>query len=166
ESVKRTQAAWERYFATAGIEAIKGHATLADARTVLVDGRTLEAERILVSTGSRTSVPPIPGLAELDWLDHVSALEQNELPESLLVLGAGAVGLEFAQIFARFGSQVTLVEALPQIAAHADADAAASLQVALEAEGIEVLVGAPVESLRRDGGMVVAALAGTEVRAS
>ena len=166
ESVKRTQAAWEEYFASAGIEAIKGHATLADAHTVLINGRTLETERILVATGSRTSTPPIPGLAEIEWLDHISSLELTELPESLLVLGAGAVGLEFAQIFARFGSKVTLVEALPQIAAHADAEAAASLQSALEAEGIEVLVGAPVESLRRDDGMVVAAVGGTEVHAS
>src|SRR5439155_19025056 len=150
----------------AGIEAIKGHATLADPHTVLVNGRTLETERVLVSTGSRTSTPPIPGLADVDWLDHVSALELTELPESLLVLGAGAVGLEFAQIFARFGSKVTLVEALPQIAAHADADAAASLQAALEAEGIDVLVGAPVESLRRDDGTIVADVGGKEVRAA
>ncbi len=166
ESVKRTQAAWEDYFAAAGIEAIKGRATLVDAHTVLVNGRTLESERILVATGSRTAVPPIPGLADIDWVDHISALELTELPESLLVLGAGAVGLEFAQIFARFGSKVTLVEALPQIAAHADADAAASLQAALEAEGIDVLVGAPVERVRRGGDRIVAAVGGTEVRVS
>jgi mercuric reductase len=156
ESVKRTQAAWEDSFAAAGIDAIKGQATLLDARTVRVNGETLEAERMLIGTGSRTAVPPIPGLEEIAWLDHVSALELTELPASLLVLGAGAVGLEFAQIFARLGSKVTLVEALPQIAAHADSDAAASLQEALVAEGIEVLVGSPVERFAYDHGAALA----------
>ena len=165
-SVRRTQFAWEDSFAAAGIDAIKGHATLVDARTVRVNGTTLETDRILVSPGSRTAVPPIPGLADIEWLDHVSALELGELPESLLVLGAGAVGLEFAQIFARFGSRVTLVEALPQIAARADADAAAELQRALEAEGIEVLTGAPVTQFERDGRTIVAHVAGREIRVS
>ena len=166
ESVKRTQAAWEEYFADAGIDAIKGHATLLDAHTVRVNGRTLDADRLLIGTGSRTAVPPIPGLDEISWLDHVSALELTELPASLLVLGAGAVGLEFAQIFARLGSKVTLVEALPQIAAHADADAAASLQEALEAEGIDVLVGSPLERFRREGDLVVAHVGGRTVSVS
>ena len=166
ESVKRTQAAWEDYFAAEGVDAIKGQATLLDAHTVQVNGRSVTAERVLIGTGSRTAAPPIPGLEEIAWLDHISALAITELPASLLVLGAGAVGLEFAQIFARLGSKVTLVEALPQIAAHADADAARSLQAALEAEGIDVLVDSRVERLRSNDGMVVADVGGRTIHAS
>src|SRR5205814_1527435 len=166
ESVKRTQAAWLEYFEAEGIDTIKGQATLLDAHTIHVNGKTLETERLLIGTGSRTAVPPIPRLDEVAWLDHISALSITELPSSLIVLGAGAVGLEFAQLFARLGSKVTLVEALPQIAAHADADEAASLQAALEAEGIEVLVDSRVERLSREDGMVVANVGGRTIRAS
>jgi mercuric reductase len=82
------------------------------------------------------------------WIDHISALELTEVPESLLVVGAGPVGLEFAQIFARFGSRVTIVNHGPQIAARADADAAAELHAALEDEGIEIVLDGGVESVR------------------
>ena len=81
------------------------------------------------------------------WLDHVSALELDEVPESLLVVGAGPVGLELGQIFARFGSRVTIVNSGPQIAARADREAASELQAALEAEGIEVVLNGGVDSL-------------------
>jgi mercuric reductase len=164
ESIKRTQDAWVDYFADEGIEAIKGEARLGDPRTVVVDGRTLTADRILVATGSRTAVPPIPGLDTIPWLDHVSALELTALPESLLVVGAGAVGLEFAQIFARLGSRVTIVDVLDQVAGRSDAEAAASLQVALESEGIEVVLGVSVDGFDRDGDLTVVKLGDRELR--
>jgi pyruvate/2-oxoglutarate dehydrogenase complex dihydrolipoamide dehydrogenase (E3) component len=81
-----------------------------DPHTVQVNGGSLSAERILVATGSRTAVPPIEGLDDVDWIDHVTALELTELPESLLVVGGGPVGLELAQIFSRFGSRVVIVQ--------------------------------------------------------
>jgi mercuric reductase len=164
ESIKRTQDAWVAYFADAGIEAIKGEARLVDPRTVLVGDRTLTADRILVATGSRTAVPPIPGLDTIPWLDHVSALELTVLPESLLVVGAGAVGLEFAQIFARLGSRVTIVDVLEQIAGRSDAEAAASLQGALESEGIEIVLGTPVDGFGRDCDVTVVRLGTRELR--
>ena len=71
-------------------------------------------------------MPNVPGIEDVPWLDHVSALELEQIPESLLVVGAGPVGLEFAQIFARFGSRVTIVNHGPQIAARADTEAAES----------------------------------------
>src|SRR5439155_19178762 len=129
--------------------------------TVRVDGRELSAERILIATGGRTAVPPIPGLAEVDWLDHISALELERVPESLLVVGAGPVGLEFAQIFARFGSHVTIVNHGTQIAARADTEAAEELQAALEDEGIEViLTDGGVEKFGRNGKGVEATITG------
>jgi mercuric reductase len=90
-------------------------------------------------------VPPIPGLDELEWIDHVTALDLEELPESLLVVGGGPVGLEFAQIFARFGSRVTIVQTASRISPRSDADATDVLTAALEEEGIDVLTDTSVE---------------------
>jgi mercuric reductase len=111
---------------------------------VRVDGRELVGDRILIATGSRTKVPPIPGLPQ-DWVDHVTALDLEELPESMLVLGGGPVGLEFAQTFARFGTRVTVVQGPPRIAPRSDADATEELTAALEEEGIELITGTTVE---------------------
>ena len=110
-----------------------------------------DRRRILIASGSRTAVPRVPGIEDVDWIDHVSALELEQIPESLLVVGAGPVGLEFAQIFARFGSRVTIVNHGSQIAARADTEAANELQAALEDEGIEIVLDAGVDSFARDG---------------
>jgi mercuric reductase len=126
----------------------------------------LSAERVLVATGSRTAVPPIPGIEAIDWLDHISALELEEVPESLLIVGAGPVGLEFAQIFARFGSRVTIVNHGSQIAGRSDAEAAAELQAVLEDEGVSVVLNAGVDSFSRDGARIEAAVAGTTISVS
>ena len=151
EGIKRDQNAWEELLVSSGYTPIKGHAELLDARTVQVGGRVLEADRILVATGSRTAVPPVPGIDDVPWLDHIGALQLEDLPQSMLVVGAGAVGLELAQTFSRFGSRVTVVDVAPQIAARADAEAAAELQAALEADGLEILVGVALERFERDG---------------
>ena len=124
---------------------MRGEATLGDGHTVRVDRLELEADRILIATGSRTAVPTIPGLDGLDWIDHVSALELDRLPASLLVLGGGPVGLEFAQIFARFGSRVTIVQGAPRISPRSDEDATGELTAALAEDGIELHTGTTVE---------------------
>jgi pyruvate/2-oxoglutarate dehydrogenase complex dihydrolipoamide dehydrogenase (E3) component len=126
---------------------------------VQVGGIVLEAERILIATGSRTAVPPIEGIDEVGWIDHISALELTEVPESLLVVGAGAVGLEFGQIFSRFGSRVTIVDALERIAPAADAEASETLLRALRDEGIEIATSVFVKSARRQGAETVATIA-------
>jgi mercuric reductase len=146
-SLLRDQESWMQLLRDAGYGVYPGEATFADANTVHVGDTTLRAEKVLIATGGRTAVPPIRGIDGVQWLDHVSALELTEVPESLLVVGAGPVGLEFAQIFARFGSRVTVVNHGPQIAARADADAAAEVQAALEDEGIDVVLNGTVESV-------------------
>src|SRR5438046_3063974 len=158
DSLRRTQESWVEVLTDAGYEVVPGEASFVDATTVRVGERELTAERILVATGSRTAVPRVPGIEDVDWIDHISALELEQIPESLLVVGAGPVGLELAQIFARFGSRVTIVNHGPQIAARADAEAAAELQAALEEEDIEVVLNGEVESLSRVGGNIRAAL--------
>lgn len=149
DSLRRDQQSWVQTLADARYGVFPGTGTFVDAQTVRIGEQQLTAEKILIATGSRTAVPSIPGIDEVEWLDHVSALELEEVPESLLVVGAGPVGLEFAQIFARFGSRVTVVNHGPQIAARADAEAAAELQAALEDEGIEVVLNAGIDSFAR-----------------
>jgi mercuric reductase len=143
----------------AGFATFEGAGELVDARTVRVGDDELEADRILIATGSRTAVPPVEGIEDVDWIDHVSALELTEVPESLLVVGAGAVGVEFGQIFSRFGSEVTIVDALERICPNSDAEASATLAAALENEGIGIQTSVFVERARREGKHVLATIA-------
>ena len=154
-----SQETWLNRLHDAGFTTVEGAAAFVERNVVLVGDRHLEAERILVATGSRTAVPPIEGIDDVGWIDHVSALELTELPESMLVLGGGAVGLELGQAFARFGSRVTVVDALERISPKSDGDASAELQGALEDEGIEVVTNTFVSKARRENGEVVATLA-------
>src|SRR5437773_6856204 len=155
DSLRRDQDSWLQMLREAGYGVYPGEASFVDANTVHVGDTTLTAEKMLIATGGRTAVPPIPGIDDVEWIDHISALELTEVPESLLVVGAGPVGLEFAQIFARFGSRVTIVDALERISPNSDAEAAATLAAALEEEGIEIATSVFVKSARRDGETVV-----------
>jgi mercuric reductase len=149
-----TQEMWRQRFVDAGFRAVDGDAVFLDASTVRVGDRVLRGDRIIVATGSRPAIPPIEGIDEVPWLDSTAALELTEVPHRLLVLGAGAVGLELAQAFARFGSQVTIVEGTERIAIRADAEAAAELSGALAAEGIEVVTGTFVTRVEQvEGGL-------------
>jgi mercuric reductase len=151
DSLRRDQNSWVQLLRDAGYGVYPGEASFVDANTVHVGDTSLVAEKVLIATGGRTAVPPISGIDDVNWIDHVSALELEEVPQSLLVVGAGPVGLEFAQIFARFGSRVTIVCNDAQITARADAEAANELQVALEDEGIEVVLSGRVDSVARNG---------------
>ena len=150
----------------AGYGVYPGEAAFVDEKTIRVGESTLTAEKILIATGGRTAVPPIPGIEDVDWIDHISALELEHVPESLLVVGGGPVGLEFAQIFARFESRVTIVNHGPRIAARADADAAEELRLALEDEGIEIVLDTGVDSFARNGDYVDARVQGRTVTVS
>ncbi len=159
-SLRRDQESW-RELLSMQYTAVPGEAAFLDEQTLRIGERTLTAERILIATGGRTAVPPIPGIEDVDWIDHISALDLDRVPESLLVIGAGPVGLEFAQIFARFGSRVTIVNHGSQIAARADTEAANELQASLEDEGIEVvLTDGGVERFDRNGDRIEATISG------
>ena len=159
DSLKKSQDQWVADLMEQRFAAYTGEASFLDAHRVRVGELVLESERILIATGSRTAVPPIEGIEEVGWIDHISALELTELPGSLLVCGAGAVGLEFGQIFSRFGSKVTIVDALERISPNSDAEASAMLAAALEEEGIEIATSVFVKSARREGDEVVATIA-------
>jgi mercuric reductase len=158
DTLKKPQERWVADLEAQGFATFTSDATLVDAHTVRAGDHVLEGDRILIATGSRTAVPPIDGIGEVGWIDHVSALELTELPESLLVCGAGAVGLEFGQTFSRFGSRVTIVDALERIAPAADTEASATLAAALREEEIEIETSVFVKSVRREGAEVVATI--------
>jgi pyruvate/2-oxoglutarate dehydrogenase complex dihydrolipoamide dehydrogenase (E3) component len=143
-------------FRNLGIDVIEGSARLVSPREVEVAGRRLTAKDIVIATGARTSVPPVEGLKESGFLDHVSFLNQDEFPASLLILGGGYIGIEFAQLFARFGVRVTVVEMLDEIVNKEDADVIARVRQLLHAEGIECLTGWAVKAVRVENGKKIA----------
>jgi len=134
-------------FRDLGIDVIEGNARLIARNEVEVNGRRLTARDIVIATGSRTSVPPVEGLAGRGYLDHASFLEQDEFPSSLLILGGGYIGIEFAQLFARFGAKVTVVEMLDEIINKEDTEIIAHVRQLLTREGIEILTGWAVKSV-------------------
>jgi mercuric reductase len=158
DSLLTPQDKWRERLSDAGFELFDGVASFEDAHTVRVGDRVLAADRVLIATGSRTAVPPIEGLDDVGWIDHVSALELTELPDSLLVVGGGAVGLEFGQAFSRYGAKVTIVDAVDRLAFRDDRDSSSHLAAALEEEGIEIVLNTFVKSVRRDADAIVATL--------
>jgi mercuric reductase len=147
-----------------GINLFDGSARFLDSRTIAVGERRLQADNVLLALGSLPAEPPIEGLRKVGALTNETALELDEVPGSMLVIGAGAVGVEFAQMFARFGARVTLVELAPRILPRMDADAAAAVQEALAEESIEILTASNVERLDGAGAGVRAVLATPEGR--
>ncbi len=142
-------------FRELGIEVIEGNATLTAANVVVVDGRELTAKDIVLATGSRTAVPPVDGLEEHRYLDHASFLDRDDFPRSLLILGGGAIGIEFAQLFRRFGCDVVVVEMADEIIAKEDADVVAAVRAILREEGVEIRTGWGAKSVRVEDGKKV-----------
>jgi len=140
-------------FERMGVTVYLQEARLAGPRRVeLADGTQVEADRIMLATGTDTSVPPIEGLAEGPyWTNREAIWEPEAPPTSLAVIGTGAIGIEFSQIYARFGTRVTAIEVLPRILPNEDEDASAALAPALEAEGIDLLPGTTVERAEHGG---------------
>ena len=143
-------------FRKLGIDVIEGSARLVGRGEVEVGSRRLTAKDVVVATGARTAVPPVEGLKETGFLDHVSFIHQDSFPASLLILGGGYIGIEFAQLFTRFGVRVTVVEMLDEIINKEDPDVIARVRQILRDEGIEILTGWAVKSVRRDGEKKVA----------
>ena len=115
---------------------------------VQVGEEIIESEKIFLNTGGRPHIPAIPGLREVPFLTNESILELASVPQHLLVLGGGYIGLEFGQMFRRYGSRVTIVHNGPQIVPREDPEIAAELQKALEGEGVELVLNAVTEAVR------------------
>ena len=129
-----------RIVSTPGVDLVRGEARFVGPRSVQVGADGLTADRIFINVGARPSRPPIPGLDSVPTLDSTSIMELDAVPEHLLVLGGGYVGLEFGQMFRRFGSQVTVVQRGPRLLAREDADVADAVANILREDGLSILL--------------------------
>lgn len=126
-------------FRQLGVDVFFGNARFSGPQTIQVNEHVLRFARAVIATGGRPTAPPVPGLAEIPYLTNETVFSLTELPRRLGVIGAGPIGCELAQAFARFGSQVFLFEAEHGIMPREDRDAAAIVQKALERDGVKVL---------------------------
>ncbi len=126
---------------TAGITVIRGHARFSGPHTLAVDDRQLQAARIFVNVGASATVPPVPGIETVPYLTNSDVMDMDVVPEHLVILGGSYIGLEFAQIFRRFGADVTILEAAPTFLGREDADIATEIHGILSGEGIQIEVG-------------------------
>jgi pyruvate/2-oxoglutarate dehydrogenase complex dihydrolipoamide dehydrogenase (E3) component len=144
---------------TANLDLIFGEASFAGPKTLSVrmrDGvqRILSADRIFINAGARPSVPKLDGVKDVPFLDSTSIMELDAVPEHLLVLGGGYVGLEFGHVFRRLGSRVTIVQRAGQLLVREDADVAAEVLSILKQDGIEVLLNTKTERVAKSGGQI------------
>ncbi len=136
---------------------VEAKARFVGPNQVQAGDRVFEGEKVIIAVGSSAKPLPVPGLDEVQWLNNVTAMELEEVPKSMVVIGAGPLGLEFAQMFAHFGTSVSVLEASPQILPTHEPVIAAELQRCLEAEGIIIHTNARVERVAgRNGNKVVA----------
>ncbi|MGD9947011.1 MAG: mercuric reductase [Desulfobulbus sp.] len=130
-----------------GVDVYLGQAHFVDGESIEVGGNKLAFDRAAICTGARAALPKVPGLGDAGFLTNETVFNLTELPQRLAVIGAGPIGCELAQAFARFGSHVTLIQRGPQLLPHEDRDAATLLQSALLRESVELLLETKVESV-------------------
>ena len=145
-----------RIAAAKGLDLVYGEARFTGPRSLEVDGRRFVGEQVFINSGCRPAGTEVEGLADLAPLDSTSVMELDRVPQHLVVLGGGYIGIEFGQMFRRFGSQVTIVQRESQLLPREDEDVAAAVLGVLREDGVEVLLEAEASSAeRRDGGLRV-----------
>ncbi|GIW77716.1 MAG: mercuric reductase [Phycisphaerae bacterium] len=138
-------------FKKLGVDVFLGAARFNGPDTVEVEGQQLQFARAVIATGARAVAPPIKGLAEAGYLTNETLFSLTQLPRRLAVIGGGPIGCEMAQSFARFGSQVTLIEADKQILIREDYDAARRVEAALVRDGVKIVCGGKAAEVHRQG---------------
>ncbi|MEK1932145.1 MAG: mercuric reductase, partial [Pararhizobium sp.] len=149
-----------------GVATIYGHARFEAADRVGVNGETLTAPRIFLNVGARPVIPDLPGIEDIDYLTSTSILELTFLPRHLAVIGGSYIGLEFAQMYRRFGSKVSVIERGAHIASREDEDISEAIQEILTAEGIDVRTRAERIAFARGGDGIRISLGGADIDAS
>lgn len=134
-----------------GVDVFLGEGRFVAEDALEVDGARLRFHRAVIATGARAAIPPVEGIGGVACLTNETVFSLTERPEHLAVIGGGPVGCELAQAFVRFGARVTVIDSGPRILAHDDADAAEVVAAALRRDGVQILTGARVDSVRRDG---------------
>ena len=143
---------------TDGVDLIFGEAKFLEPKKIHVklndeNSQRLTADKIFINTGARPVIPPLPGLETVPYLNSTSIMELDEIPEHLLVLGGGYIGLEFGQMFRRFGSEVTIIQRSNQLLSKEDRDIAEEVHKILEDDGIEILLNNPAVSIEKRNGI-------------
>lgn len=153
-------------FSELGIDVFFGQGTFTSSNTVVVGDQTLHFKKAVIATGARAAELPIPGLKDTGYLTNETLFSLTELPKRLIVIGGGPIGCEMAQSFARFGSQVTLIEQASHIMSREEDDAALIVQNAMQKDGVEFVLEAKVIRVETDGSdrVVVVSRAGQEER--
>ena len=135
---------------TANVTLYKEWGAFADTHTLKVGDQHISGKHIYINTGTRATAPPLEGLDNVPWLDNSALLDLEELPDHLLIIGGGYIGMEFSQMFRRFGAKVTVVQSNDRIMPQEDADVSSEIQHFLEAEGVEILCNTAAKAVTQD----------------
>ena len=138
---------------TPNVDLILGTAKFTGEKQVEVNGQTYTADNIYINVGTRPSAPPITGLDAIHWLDSGRLLDLEKVPEHLIIIGGGYIGVEFAQVFKRFGAKVSIIQRNAQLMPREDEDVATAVQDFLEEEGIQVYCGANTLQVNEEEGI-------------
>jgi pyruvate/2-oxoglutarate dehydrogenase complex dihydrolipoamide dehydrogenase (E3) component len=150
--VQRSNEGVEKWLkSTENLTVYEGHARFEGAHRVRVGDELLEADKIFINVGGRASTPPLPGLDQVSYLNNSTMMDVDFLPEHLIVVGGSYIGLEFAQMYRRFGSEVTIVEMGPRLIQREDEDVSEAIRTILEAEGIKMRLSAECIALEKRG---------------
>ena len=134
-----------------GVTVYQAHARFISAREIAVGAERISADKVFIDVGGRAIIPAIPGLDAVPYLTSTSILELDAVPEHLIVLGGSYIGLEFAQIFRRFGARVTVIEGAPRLVVREDEDVSDAIRDILEREQIDIELQVDVHTRRKDG---------------
>jgi pyruvate/2-oxoglutarate dehydrogenase complex dihydrolipoamide dehydrogenase (E3) component len=144
----------------------QGHARFESPNEISVGDVKLTADKIFINVGGRAVVPSLPGLDQVPYLTNSSMMHLVSLPKHLIIVGGGYIGLEFGQMFRRFGSEVTIIEMGPRLIPREDDDVSAAILDILQGEGIQVRLGAECRTFARQGDEMIARAGGSEIRGS
>ncbi len=136
----------------------KGHGRFVAQKKVAVNDSELTADQIFINVGARAAIPPIPGLDQVPYLTNSSMMGIDFVPSHLIILGGSYIGLEFAQVYRRFGSEVTVIEFGPRLISREDEDVSHAIAGFLKEEGIDVRVGSKMVSVEKQGNLIAAKL--------
>jgi pyruvate/2-oxoglutarate dehydrogenase complex dihydrolipoamide dehydrogenase (E3) component len=140
---------------TANLTVYESQARFEDQHRVRVGDELLEADKFFINVGGRASIPPLPGIDQVSYLNNSTMMDVDFLPEHLIVIGGSYVGLEFAQMYRRFGSEVTVIEMKPRLIQREDEDVSEAIKTILETEGIKIRLSAECIALGKRGNEVV-----------
>lgn len=138
---------------TPNVDLIMGKATFTGKKQVEVNGEAYTADNIYINVGTRPSAPPIPGLSDINWLDSARLLDLESVPEHLIIIGGGYIGVEFAQVYKRFGAKVSIIQRGAQLMPREDEDVAEAVKEMLEEEGIDIYCSANTSQISPKDGL-------------